>query len=190
MENQSGEHRSLERAILDRPQPPPRRTKKERILDLYRMGITNVAQLAGEVHSGTSYVAQVLAEAGLLSGYFDLYTTSERLMNFYSRSSRGIIRFKTLESARASVERIDRLYRNFESRNDRAGQHHVQVMALVGINRALSCGKIEAARIFADWLIERLAESTSGDPFEEHEKPEAENRKPETGSQKPEIRKN
>ncbi|MBI3949955.1 MAG: hypothetical protein HY314_05820 [Acidobacteria bacterium] len=122
------------------------------------MGITNVAELAREVDSSTSYVAQVLTEAGLLSGYFDLYTTSQQLMNFYSRFSRGIVRFKTPEDARASVERIDQLYRHFEAQGDHSGQHHAQVMALIGVNRARSCNKVEEARIFADWLIEQLKE--------------------------------
>lgn len=135
-----------------------RPSKKERILELYRTGMTNVAELASAVRSQPSYVARVLTEAGLLSGYFDLYTTSAQLMNFYSHFSRGIVRFKTPQDARASVERIDRLYREFESRGDRAGQHHAEVMALIGMNRALSCGKREEARIFADWLKARLAD--------------------------------
>ncbi len=135
-----------------------RPSKKERILELYRTGMTNVAELASAVHSQPSYVARVLTEAGLLSGYFDLYTTSAQLMNFYSHFSRGIVRFKTPQDARASVERIDRLYREFESRGDRAGQHHAEVMALIGMNRALSRGKREEARIFAEWLKARLAD--------------------------------
>jgi hypothetical protein len=166
MQNAVGEHTSIETPVPGLPEPDrskPRPSKKDRILDLYQTGITNVAELACAVHSQPSYVAQVLAEAGLLSDYFDLYTTSERLMNFYSRFSRGIVRFKTPEDARASVERIDRLYRDFESQRDHAGQHHAEVMALIGVNRALSCGKLEEARLFADWLIERLMDIMPND---------------------------
>lgn len=133
-------------------------SKKDRIINCYRAGMTRVGDIARTVNASSSYVARVLTEAGLLSGYFDLYTTSAEMMNLYSAFSRGIIRFKTVEAARASVDRIDRLYRDFAERGDRAGQHHAEVMALVGVNRARSCGKREEARIFAQWLIERLKE--------------------------------
>jgi hypothetical protein len=155
------EHDAVETAALGPPRSSRAKlksSKKDRILDLYRTGVTNVGALAREVDSNTSYVAQVLTEAGLLSGYFDLYTTSQQLMNFHSQFSRGIVRFKTPEDARASVERIDQLYRDCESHGDRAGQHHAQVMALIGFNRALSLNKVEEARLFADWLIDRLTE--------------------------------
>jgi len=144
--------------------PPPtarrrqRLSKKRRIINHYQAGMTNVGDIARAVNSPPSYVARVLMEAGLLSGYFDLYTTSAETMNLYSFFSRGIIRFKTVEAARASVKRIDRLYRDFAERGDRAGQHHAEMMALVGLNRARSCGKREEAKVFAYWLIERLKE--------------------------------
>jgi hypothetical protein len=136
----------------------PRRSKKRQIIDHYQAGMTRVGDIARAVHSPASYVARVLTEAGLLSGYFDLYTTSAETMNLYSFFSRGIVRFKTVAAARASVQRIDRLYRDYAERGDRAGQHHAEMMALVGLNRARSCGKREEARVFAQWLMERLKE--------------------------------
>jgi hypothetical protein len=144
--------------------PPPtarrrqRLSKKRQIINHYQAGMTRVGDIARAVNSPPSYVARVLTEEGLLSGYFDLYTTTGQVMNLYSAFSRGIIRFKTVEAARRSVERIDRLYRDYAERGDRAGQHHAEVMALVGLNRARSCGKREEARVFANWLIERLKE--------------------------------
>jgi hypothetical protein len=137
----------------------PRLSKKQRIVKLYQAGMTRVGDIASLVKSPASYVARVLTEAGLLSGYFDLYTTTAQMMNLHSAFSRGIIRFKTVEDARRSVERLDQLYHDFAEQGDRAGQHHVEVMALVGLNRARSCGKREEAKVFAEWLIERLREA-------------------------------
>ncbi len=131
-----------------------RRTKKEQILALYDEGVTDVAEIVREVGARPSYVAQVLQEAGKLSGYFDLYTTTASEQNIYSRFFRNVLSFKTVEAARASVERIDRLYHYFERIGDRAGQHHAMVLALTGKNRARWSGKHAEAKIFSDWLAE------------------------------------
>ncbi len=131
-----------------------RRTKKEQILALYDEGVTDVAEIVREVGARPSYVAQVLQEAGKLAGYFDLYTTTASEQNIYSRFFRNVLSFKTVEAARTSVERIDRLYHYFERIGDRAGQHHAMVVALTGKNRARWNGKHEEAKIFSDWLAE------------------------------------
>lgn len=155
---------ALETIQVPAAAPPPtarrqqRPSKKRQIINHYQAGMTRVGDIARAVHSPASYVARVLTEAGLLSGYFDLYTTSAETMNLYSFFSRGIVRFKTVAAARASIQRIDRLYRDYAERGDRAGQHHAEMMALVGLNRARSCGKREEAKVFAQWLIERLKE--------------------------------
>src|SRR3954452_19862163 len=57
------------------------RTKKDRIALLYEQGITNVMEIARRLDARPSYVAQVLQNAGLLTGYFDLYTTTSREQN-------------------------------------------------------------------------------------------------------------
>lgn len=129
-------------------------SKKEQILALYRCGLTDIAELVSEVGARPSYVAQVLQQAGLLTGYFDLYTTTNREQNFYSKFFRNVLAFKNEEAARASVRRIDRLYNYFERIGDRAGQHHAMVLALTGKNRARWSGKHEAAKVFSDWLAE------------------------------------
>ena len=49
--------------------------------------------------------------------------------------------------------RIDRLYRYFERLGDRAGQHHAEVFALTGRNRARWSGKKEEAEVFMNWLV-------------------------------------
>jgi hypothetical protein len=128
-------------------------SKKSRILELFRSGVTDIGRLARQVQSKPSYVASVLQAAGLISGYFDLYTTTAQDQNLYSRFFRNSLSYKTVEAAQDSVARINRLYEYFERLGDRAGQHHAEVLALTGRNRARFSGKIEEARIFEDWLF-------------------------------------
>jgi hypothetical protein len=128
------------------------RTKKEQILALYEQGTTDIAQIVRQVAARPSYVAQVLQQAGYLTGYFDLYTTTAREQNIYSRFFRNVLSFKTVEASRESVQRIDRLYNYFERLGDRAGQHQAMVLALTGKNRARWSGKTEESQVFSEWL--------------------------------------
>lgn len=128
------------------------RSKKEQILALYERGTTDIAEIVRQVSARPSYVAQVLQSVGHLSGYFDLYTTTAREQNVYTRFFRSVLQFKTVEAARESVQKIDRLYNYFERLGDRAGQHQAMVLALTGKNRARWSGKTEESQIFSDWL--------------------------------------
>ena len=129
------------------------RTKKGQILALYEdEGVTDIAQIVRRVGARPSYVAQVLQQAGYLTGYFDLYTTTAREQNVYTRFFRNVLSFKTTDAARESVQKIDRLYNYFERLGDRAGQHQAMVLALTGKNRARWSGKAEEAQIFSEWL--------------------------------------
>lgn len=128
------------------------RSKKEQILALYESGMSDIAQIVRRVEARPSYVAQVLQGAGLITGYFDLYTTTAREQNVYSRFFRNVLSFKTVETARESVTRIDRLYNYFERLGDRAGQHQAMVLALTGKNRARWSGKQEESEVFSEWL--------------------------------------
>ena len=128
------------------------RSKKEQIIALYESGVTDVAQIVRKVAARPSYVAQVLQNAGLITGYFDLYTTTAREQNIYSRFFRNVLSFKTVEAARESVQKIDRLYNYFERLGDRAGQHQAMVLALTGKNRARWSGKAEESQVFSEWL--------------------------------------
>ena len=127
-------------------------SKKDEILDLYESGTTDVAEIVRKVRARPSYVAQVLQTAGHLSGYFDLYTTTGAEQNVYTRFFRNVLSFKSLEAARESVEKIDRLYNYFERLGDRAGQHQAMVIALTGKNRARWSGKLEESKVFSEWL--------------------------------------
>ncbi len=132
-------------------QPKPT-TKKEHVLNLFHQGVTDVATLGRHTKTHPSYVAQVLRQAGLLTGYFDLYTSTDAEQNVYSRFFRHVLSFKNVEAAQKSVDRIDSLYKYFEEIGDRAGQHQAMVLALTGKNRARWSGKHEEAKIFSDWL--------------------------------------
>jgi hypothetical protein len=128
------------------------RSKKDQIIALYENGITDIAQITRRVGARPSYVAQVLQNAGILKGYFDLYTTTAKEQNVYSRFFRNVLSFKTIEAAQESVQKIDRLYNYFERLGDRAGQHQAMVLALTGKNRARWSGKLEESKIFSEWL--------------------------------------
>ena len=127
-------------------------TKKELILGLYEQGTTDIAEIVRRIKARPSYVAQVLQQAGHLDGYFDLYTTTGREQNVYTRYFRNVLAFRNTEAARESVQRIDRLYNYFERLGDRAGQHQAMVLALTGKNRARWSGKLEESEVFSDWL--------------------------------------
>jgi hypothetical protein len=72
----------------------------------------------------------------------------------YTRvTSKNILQFKSIEGAKVSIERIAKLYEYFDRLGDRAGQHHCEVMALTGRNRARFAGLKEQSAIFEDWLF-------------------------------------
>jgi hypothetical protein len=134
-------------------------SKKDQIMALYTASITEVEDLALITHSRPSYVAAVLQDSELLSGYFDLYTRSAHPMNVYSKFFAGKLGYKDEETARHSVELIDHYYRQFALAADRAGQHHALLMALTMFDRARWTGKEREADVFRHWLLERLQET-------------------------------
>jgi hypothetical protein len=149
------------------PQRERRASKKDQIISLFTSGIVSVEELAMITGSRPSYVASVLQAAGLMSGYFDLYTTTAHPMNVYSRFFAGKLGYKDEAKARESINLIDRYYHQFESSGDRAGQHHALMMAMTMFNRARWTGKAAEATIFRQWLISQLAETESLEISEE-----------------------
>lgn len=150
---------STKKGKADNRSRAPKVSKKEQIIALFTSGIGEVEDLALITGSRPSYVGSVLQEAGLVSGYFDLYTSSAHPMNVYSKFFANQLGFKDEEVARNSVEIIDRLHRQFEFAGDRAGQHHALSMALIMFDRARWTGKGREANIFREWLLNRLAEA-------------------------------
>ena len=136
-----------------------RPTKKEQIISLFLSGMGEVEDIAIITGSRPSYVGSVLQEAGLASGYFDLYTSTAHPMNVYSKFFANKLSFRDEGAARESVALIDRLHAQFEFAGDRAGQHHALSMALVMFDRARWTGKGREAEIFRQWLTARLTEA-------------------------------
>ncbi|MDX6271065.1 MAG: hypothetical protein QOD28_2288 [Acidobacteriota bacterium] len=132
--------------------------KKDQILALFTSGMGEVEDIAMITGSRPSYVGSILQEAGLNPGYFDLYTSTSHPMNVYSKFFAGKLGFKDEETARASLELIDRLYHQFDFAGDRAGQHHALTMGLTMYNRARWTGKAAEASVFREWLLARLQE--------------------------------
>ena len=158
------------------PEKPAARrvSKKDQIIALYTSGISDVEDLAMITGARPSYVANVLQESNLMTGYFDLYTTSSNPMNVYSKFFARKLGFKDEETARSSIDLIDRLYSQFEFAGDRAGQHHALVMALTMFDRARWTGKGEEADLFRNWLLARLGESAMASAEERSEEEEEE----------------
>lgn len=143
-----------------------RASKKDQILALYVSGITGIEDLALMTDSRPGYVAAVLQGEGLLSGYHDLYTSSQHPQNVYSKFFANRLGFKDLETSEHSVAWIDRLYQQFARSRDRAGQHHAMLMALTMYNRARFTGKQTEADPYRRWLEVRLEAAAQPDENE------------------------
>jgi len=138
-----------------------RPSKKDQIISLFLSGMGEVEDIAIITGSRPSYVGSTLQQAGLVSGYFDLYTSTEHPQNVYSKFFANKLGFKDEVTARESVALIDRLYRQFEFAGDRAGQHHALSMALMIFDRARWTGKAREAEVFLHWLNSRLDEAAA-----------------------------
>lgn len=147
---------AVETAIASDEKREPRVTKKDQITELFMSGMTDIQQIAKVTDASLSYVGSVLQDAGLMTGYFDLYTTTANPMNAYSKLFVNKLGFRNEETARRSVRELESVYKRFDQTRDRAGQHHTLEMALVMFDRARWTGKRREAEIFRDWLVEHL----------------------------------
>jgi hypothetical protein len=141
------------------PKRAAKPTRKDQIISLFLSGMGEIEDIALITGARPSYVGSVLQEAGLSRGYFDLYTSTAHPQNVYSKFFAGKLGFRDEETARASIETIDRVHRQFELAGDRAGQHHALTMALTMFDRARFTNKRREAEIFRDWLVARLDEA-------------------------------
>jgi len=129
-------------------------TKKAMVLVLHAEGGT-VEEIARQLDTRPSYVANVLAAAGQTPAYHDLYVSST-IQSGYTQPCRGLLRFKDVPAAQQSVRRLDTLYHACGQHHDRRGQHQAQLLALIGKNRAEGLGKYAEAQVFAEWLQQHL----------------------------------
>ncbi|HZT82845.1 MAG TPA: hypothetical protein VFA26_21620 [Gemmataceae bacterium] len=150
------------------PQPI---TKKDQILELYVSGVTDVKDLALFTGSKPSYVASVLHGFGQAPAYFDLYTSTRQPMNVYSQLFAGRLGYRDVAAARQGVALLDQWYQQFGRTEDRAGQHHTMMLALIMFNRARWSNKPAEAAVYRDWLEARLHEAAAPPPEEPKAKP-------------------
>lgn len=132
-------------------------SKKEMILSLFKDGTTEIETIATLTGAKPSYVGSVLQKEGLIDNYFDLYTSTAHPMNIYSKQFRGKLGFRDVPTARRSVQNLEDAYRDFEDRQDRAGQHHALEMGLTMLDRARWTGKLEEAEVYRRWLVNKLS---------------------------------
>lgn len=131
-------------------------SKKEMILSLYNSGTTDIEGIAALTGAKPSYIGSVLHREGLIDNYFDLYTSTAYPQNVYSKHFVGKLGFRDVFTARRSVSNLEGIYRGFEEKQDRAGQHHALEMALTMLDRARWTGKLEEAEIYRRWLVGKL----------------------------------
>ena len=127
-----------------------RMTKKDLVVGMFEKGL-RVETIAELLQTDPSYVANALIERGHAPSYVDLYTSTGP-QNRYAAMLSGVLRFRDVAAAKASVRKIDERYEEFEAARDRRGMHQCQVLALTGKNRAEGIGKWREAQVFADWL--------------------------------------
>jgi hypothetical protein len=145
----------------DGPRRRKRVTKKQQIIALYLSGNKNIEDLATMTNARASYVSTVLQNAGLIHGYFDLYTSTGYPMNLYSKLFARKLGFKNASAARRSVAILDQVYERFARAGDRPGQHHALYMALVMFDRARWTGRGTEAELFRRWLVAHLRPAAS-----------------------------
>jgi hypothetical protein len=149
-----------------------RTTKKQQIIAAYLAGTKDIDELAQKTGARASYVGTILQNAGLLHGYFDLYTSTAHPMNVYSPVFARKLGFKDEATARRSVKTLDQGYERYARVGDRAGQHHALAMALVMFDRARWSGRVREADLFRQWLVDHLTlELPAGEAKTPAEKP-------------------
>jgi hypothetical protein len=160
-----------------RVQVPKANSKKRLILGLCqaqgleRAGEREIRALQAELRrrlgaddrTSPSYIANVLRQAGVRVDYDDRYV--DPLMEEpYATRLAGALQFHDLESAEASLQKLDAIYREYRDASDRVGTALVRSLVLKGRQRAESLAvnsrvgpekrreKQEVANWFRVWL--------------------------------------
>jgi hypothetical protein len=152
-------------------------SKKQLILDIcaardfQRVGAGEIRAISNELRqrlgpeqkTSPSYIAAILREAGKRVDYTDRFTDPLQEEPYASRLE-GVLEFHSLESAEASLRKLDAMYREYREISDRIGTGLVRSLVLKGKLRAQSLAanprvspekrreKQEIARWFHVWL--------------------------------------
>jgi hypothetical protein len=120
-------------------------------------------QLGPQQQTSPSYIANVLRQAGAQVEYDDRYV-DPLLEGPYASRLQGLLHFSDLETAAASLARMDAVYQEYRAASDRVGTSLVRALVLKGKQRAESLAanprvseekrreKREISRWFAVWL--------------------------------------
>jgi transposase len=152
-------------------------SKKQIILDVCaarnfrRIGAGEIRAIGDELRhrlgqaqkTSASYIASILRAAGRPVDYADRFTDPLQQEPYASRL-KGLLEFHSLESAEASLRKLDAIYREYREISDRIGTSLVRSLVLKGKLRAQSVAgnprvspekrreKREIARWFHVWL--------------------------------------
>jgi len=120
-------------------------------------------RLGPNVKISSSHIAQVLREAGKQVDYQDRFSTPSMEEPYASRLG-GLLEFHDLESAEASLRKLDQAYREYHGGADRTGVNLVRSILIKGklraaslaanprVNAAKRAEKLEVASWFRIWL--------------------------------------
>lgn len=130
---------------------PNTKSKKQIILEysqargFERVGAQEIRAIEAELRrrlgpdhkAAPSYIANVLREAGARVDYNDRYVTPWMAEPYASRL-KGLLRFRDLASAEASLQKLDAVYRQYREVSDRLGTSLVRLLVRRGKERAES----------------------------------------------------
>ncbi len=156
---------------------PNTQTKKQIITEycqsqgLKHVGLREIRAIEAELsrrlgpndRTSYSYIANVARQTGARVEYNDRYV-DPWMDEAYSKRLKGLLHFHDLESAEASLRKLDDVYRDYREISDRIGTTLVRSMVLKGKERAASLAanprvnpekrreKLEIAHWFRVWL--------------------------------------
>ena len=120
-------------------------------------------QLGADCKTSTSYIANVLREAGVRVDYDDRYV-DPWIPQPYAQRLEGLLQFHDFDDAEGALRKLDELYREYRSASDHVGTGLVRSTVIKGRQRAESIAgnmrvrpekrreKEEIARWFKVWL--------------------------------------
>lgn len=163
--------RSKKQLILELGQTPGREPLGERQIRAIQAELRR--RLGPDEKTSLSYIANILKAAGARVDFQDRFVDPLMAEPYVSRLA-GALHFRDFESAEASLQKLDALYREYREAADRVGTSLVRSLVLKGKQRAESLGAsarvnpekrrekqeianwfrvwLEASDLFFDWL--------------------------------------
>ncbi|MFC1801318.1 hypothetical protein ACFLZB_02550 [Nanoarchaeota archaeon] len=83
--------------------------------------------------------------------HVDIFTNVKDVEK-YTREFRGLPNLKNIETAQATIKKLDRLYTKYKKAKDKNGMLHCKLIAEIAENQTMRKGKIAQQGLYADWL--------------------------------------